>query len=84
MATFLDRYIGGGKMNKRIQNNSICCLFLIAMMMNLPASVTHAEVVMDGTLGPQGNTDYLFISKETFKFYANGTETIIIDFSKCY
>ena len=41
-------------MNKRFQNKSICCLFLIAMILNFSSIGTHAEVVMDGSLGPQG------------------------------
>jgi filamentous hemagglutinin family protein len=41
-------------MYKMIQNNSILCLLLFAAIMTLSFGKAHAEVVMDGTLGPQG------------------------------
>jgi filamentous hemagglutinin family protein len=42
-------------MNKRILNNSICCLFLVAAIVQLSSGIALSEVVMDGTLGPQGS-----------------------------
>jgi filamentous hemagglutinin family protein len=55
MANFLASNVGGKKMNKRIKNNSICCLFLIAAILIFSINEIRAEVVMDGTLGPQGS-----------------------------